>query len=121
MIDEPRGSRFDAAIELLREGREVGYKEIRVRLTGDGATEIALESSWSIQNVTEERAKRDLTVAEALMDELEAAAPAVRDAVRGRRRRLQLIDDYGTGSLLICEIDNSVFRWAPGFGSRGAT
>ncbi len=108
------GSRFELAIELLVSGRSFEFHDVSFRIERDGTLLCTVDSSWGIDNVTLETATRDLEEGRAALDYLVVAAPAFAAAVHGRPVRFELIDDYGSGSVLICTRVSDKLAWAPG-------
>jgi len=58
------GPRFPLAIERLANGHSFTCEGVTFRIDDDGALECAVSSSWSIENVTMERAEADFRRAE---------------------------------------------------------
>ena len=118
VITETKGSRFELALELLRSGRSVVYRGVGISVDVDGTLECSVQTSWRPENVTEASARQDLASAEAAVAELAGASPAFAALIRGRRRRLVLIDDYGMGTVALAHSEGEALHWASSFRPR---
>ncbi len=55
-VFQPNGARFDLALERLRVGSAFSFNDVSFWLASDGCLEIGINSSWRIENTTEETA-----------------------------------------------------------------
>jgi hypothetical protein len=90
-----------AAIELLGEGEQVGWGDIRIRLEGEDVV-VDIESTWHRENTTEETMRRDLETAKRELSELEEAVPPLASLFAGRPRVVRVIEDWSMGWAVIC-------------------
>ena len=109
------GQRFDVALERFLAGQFFGFHQIQLRMLPNGTICCAVDSSWEIENVTAETATTDFEEARDSFDALVAQSPAFASLIQGRLVRYDLVDDYGTGTLLLCSFDGGELAWAPGF------
>jgi hypothetical protein len=102
-LDGPDDPRFPAALELLREGRAIGYRGISISL--DRATVgCSAPASWRPEALTERRALADFDEMQRTINELRRARPEYDAATRARPTRFSLVDDYGTGVVELCHL-----------------
>ena len=113
-VTELHGSRFELALELFRANQPFTFRGVGVGLTSDGALEVRVQSSWRIENSTEETALNDLERANILIDALIEESASFAAAVKGRNRRLVVIDDYGMGAVELCRLVDGSLIWAKG-------
>lgn len=113
-VTELRGSRLEVALDLLRDNQGFTFRGIGVSLASDGALEARVQSSWRIENTTEQTALNDLARATTLIDGLIEESASFAAIVKGRERRLVLIDDYGMGAVELCRLVNGSLTWAKG-------
>jgi hypothetical protein len=70
-ILEPRGQRFEVALELLREGQSFVFDKVTFSLGSGGQLVVAIPSSfWPPENMSEVTALRDLERAKAVAEYL---------------------------------------------------
>ncbi len=111
--DRTHGERFDLAMDRLRSGDGFVCGGVAFRIEAASLV-VEVASSWELQLMTEERARADLDTAVAREKWLRGSSRQFADAVRGLPKKFQLIWDYHTGSLLICELDKGAIRWNHG-------
>lgn len=114
-IDVTSGTRFDLAMERFLSGDTIAFRDIALRIEADGSVHCIVESSWRAENVTLASASDDLAAGDAHLHYLMEASPVFRDAVCGRPVAVDLVEDYGMGSVLICTKRDGRLDWAPGF------
>ena len=119
-ITEPHGPRFELALDRFRDGHAFTLNGVGFWLAPDGALEVSAQTSWFIENVTEQRALDDLDRARRLTDTLIEESPAFASLVKGRPRRYVLIDDYKMGGVVLCRLVDGSLNWSAGMSkSRG--
>jgi hypothetical protein len=70
-ILEPRGARFEVALDLLRDGQSFVFDKVNFSLAANGQLVVGIPSSfWPPQNITEATALRDLQRAKAVAEYL---------------------------------------------------
>lgn len=111
---EPRGSRFDLALERLRAGHAFSFRGAGFWLTPDGYLEVSLNSSWRIEDTTKQTALNDLKRAKDILTDLALESPSFAEIVKAYPQRFILINDYGTGSVELCHLEDGELRWAKG-------
>jgi hypothetical protein len=113
-VDDPSGPRFDLALERLRSGASFEFEDVAFQISEDGALVCVVDSSWEIGNVTESTAASDFAAGQVALEHLLKSSPPFAAAVFGRPVRYELIDHYGTGSVLICSKVGENMTWAGG-------
>jgi hypothetical protein len=114
-IHEPRGSRFALALERLQEGFAFTFRSVGFWIAPDGAIEVRAQTSWFLENITEQTALNDLQKAEDLLNLLEAESSEFASLTQGRLRRYVLVDDYGMGGVELCRLVDGLLVWSKGF------
>ncbi len=100
-IDELVGSRFSAALELLREGGGFSYEGVVFRFDAPGEMHCIVESSWGLAQVSRSTAGDDLDFAASVLQRVQAASPEFSALTQGANCRFELIYDYGGGAILL--------------------
>jgi len=113
-ITEPHGTRFELALERLRDGHAFSFRGVGFWLAPDGSLEMRVQSSWRIENTTEQTALSDLENARNLLDALIKESLSFGSLVKGRARHFVLIDDYGMGAVELCRLVDGSLIWAKG-------
>ena len=109
-VEAPQDSRFDLALEVFEEHGTMQFRDLYLDRRR-GELEVSLESSWSIENTTRERADIDLQRARQNIEALREASPRFAQLVRGLNQRIVLFYGYGMGGVNICEETASGVRW----------
>ena len=102
-LDSPDDARFPAALELLREGRAIGYRGISISLD-EAAVRCCAQASWRPEALTSQRAFADFDRMQKTIEELRKVRPDFDAATRARPARFSLVDDYGTGVVELCHL-----------------
>ncbi len=113
-ITEPHGSRFEVALERLRDGHAFTFRGVGFWLAPDGSLKVRVQSSWRLENATGQTALSDLDRAKNLLDALIKESPSFASLVKERARRFILIDDYGMGAVELCRSVDGELIWAKG-------
>jgi len=100
-VDDLKAARFELALERLRSGRSFEFEGITFRFEEDGTLVCEVCSSWRSEHVTPATAVADLERCRSVLRHLLDASGSFSSSVLGRRVRHDLIDDYGTGSILL--------------------
>jgi hypothetical protein len=109
-VDEPAGGRWDLALDLLRRGQPVSLGQITFRRVDASSVEAAVASAWVPMDLTEERARGELRLAQVRVDEL-CLDEGFRDAVGGSPIDVVLVHDYETGNLPLCRMGADDVEW----------
>lgn len=112
VVEAASGRRFDLALERFLEGRPFEFREISFAMAADGTVLVGVDTSWSAENVTLERATADLALAQAALHELVSTSSAFASAVGGHPILFELVEDYGNGSVLLCTLDKGRLTWS---------
>jgi hypothetical protein len=111
---EPHRPRFELALERLRDGDAFSIDGVKFWLAPDGHLEVSVESSWRIENTTEQTALADLQRAMNLVNDLVAKSSSFAAVAKAHSQRFILIHDYGTGSVELCRLVGGKIVWAKG-------
>lgn len=115
-ILEPRGQRFEVALELLQEGGSFTFDGVRFSLTPDGLLEVAIQlSRWPIENLDQQIASSDLRRAESVADYLAAESPTFDEIYRKYPHLFILLNYFGRGGEIeVARLVNGGVVWATG-------
>jgi hypothetical protein len=102
--------RWDAALDLLRDGRRMVFEGIGFQLAGSDRIVVTAESGSS--DVTREKAAQAFEQGSAALEMLEVQDARFAELVAGRRVKFELIYDYGMGAILLAERDGDNTRLA---------
>ena len=86
------------------------FRGLVLRLDKD-EVRVDVVSSWQIDRITDESARRDLSQAADVLSCLLTDSPDLRTLVGARRPRFTLLADYHTGAIAICELAGKQFSW----------
>ena len=89
--------RFDVAVELLREGGSFTFDGVGLSLTPEGLLVAAVESSYSIENTSEQTALIDLRRARTVADYLAAKNSMFRAIYEQHQHVIMLVNYFGHG------------------------
>ena len=115
-ILEPRGQRFEVALELLGEGGSFIFDGVRFSLTPDGLLEVAIQlSQWPIENLDEQTASSDLRRAESVADYLAVENPVFDETYRKYPHLFILLNYFGRGGEIeVARLVDGGVVWAAG-------
>ena len=111
---EPQDPRFELALEGLRDGDAFSFDDVSFWLAPDGHLEVSVESSWRIENTTEQTALADLQRATNLFNDLVLRSPSFALIAKVHPQRFSLIHDYGTGSVELARLVYGKIAWTNG-------
>lgn len=119
-VDVVGGPNWAAFVAILSQGGYVSYRGVGLTLGEPqkgggrrlGVVRAEIVSEWQSQNLTEARAMAELEHGKAVTEELVAESADVRDLVRDHGVQYELIEDYGTGSLLIAREKGGNLEWS---------
>jgi hypothetical protein len=100
-VDDIEGARFDLALERLRSGHTFEFEGITFRFEEGDTLVCEVCSSWASEYVTSATASADLERCRSVLRYLLDASDSFSSSVVGHRVRYDLIEDYGTGSILL--------------------
>ena len=118
VVESPSGHRFDVALSRLVAGHTFAFEHICCSLLPNGVLACSIDSSWSPENVTVETATSDFAGASASLNALLAGSEKFAALARGKPTQFELIDDYGSGTVLLCTLSRGDLVWSPGFPKR---
>ena len=111
-VDEPRGQRWKLGLERLTAGDPVVVRGVRLWLDEPGVVRVEVASAWSdARRLTEDVARGELVRAKGKVEDLLRDA-AVNEVVGDRALRYELVNDYDTGTTLICTLTGDQLEWA---------
>ncbi|MGI8495267.1 MAG: hypothetical protein ACR2L1_08150 [Pyrinomonadaceae bacterium] len=113
-VTEVNGSRFNLALERFKEGYLFNFCGVVFNLSSDGYLDVSVQTSWLMENTTEETALEDFKIANTLTDTLIKESPSFAKLVDNLPRRFSLIDDYKTGAVELCRSAENKIHWAKG-------
>lgn len=94
-VDEPTGARWNAAVQLLREGRAIVYQGVALSLAEPGIVVVEVPAWVEVADMPESIASRDLANAEDLIAGLQRESDFAK-VTFGRRIEVRLVDEsYG--------------------------
>jgi hypothetical protein len=115
-LDDSHDTRFGAALEMLRDGRRIGYHEISIGLGAD-VLDCCAAANWNASSLTEEHALAQLTEMVQIIDDLERSRPDFALIVGSRRKEFSLVRDYGSGIVELCRLEGGR-AMGPGIATR---
>jgi hypothetical protein len=117
-VDDPEGPRWRDALRLLADGDfvlPIVVCDVGLSLDQPGKLVASVESTWSLDNVTGDTARRDLTRAQSVVAALIESSPEFAALVAGRTLEYHLIHDDGMVSIGLCSMDAAGdLLWQPG-------
>jgi hypothetical protein len=112
-VDELVGSRFAAALELLREGGGFSYEGVVFQFDAPGEMRCIVESSWGLPQVSRSAAGDDLDFAASVLERVQVASPEFYALTQGANYRFELIYDYGGGAILLASRQGDQLTMSP--------
>jgi len=113
-VNETSGSRFELALQRLQEGRPFILDRVAFRIADEGFLECAIQSSWQIDNLTDQRARDDFAHAKKVLKHIVTNAIAFASLIENRPVVYTIIDDCGMGCAKLCQLDGDTICWADG-------
>ena len=110
-VGEPSGSRWELALDLLRQGESFSLGPVTFRRIDSRTVEAAVASTWQFDRVTEESAAKDLREAKAWVEQLVATDEPFRRAVGESSIDYFLVDDYEIGYWKLCRLVDNDIEW----------
>jgi hypothetical protein len=111
---EPNTQRFDVALELLREGKTFTFDGVSFRIAADGSLQVSVQTSWRIENTTEQTALSDLERAKKVLAHLTLESVAFKRIIEGRRQCFSLGYDCGKSGVELARLVDGKLVWAKG-------
>ena len=117
-VDTVNGPNGRAALELLRDGHVIVYQGVGFQLADfsePGPLTLCpltpltarIATQWALGNLTKSRASRSLQ-GQAIVQALIADSGDIRQLVEDRGLRYELVNDYGTGAILLATLSSEV-------------
>ena len=117
-IEEPDGERFELALDQFERGQFFVFLGCGLGIV-DGALQMRVPSEWEPDSITRERATQELSRAARNLLRLRSESPRFAALTEGLPEQIILLDDYGTGGIELCELNQGVFEWRAGCPKRG--
>jgi len=111
---EPNTQRFEVALELLREGKAFTYNGVSFWIAPDGSLRVSIDTSWRIENTTEQTAFSDLRRAQEVLAHLARESVAFKSIIDGRPQSLSLSYDCGKRGVELARLVDGKLVWAKG-------
>ena len=109
---ELNSMRFEAALELLREGKSFEFSNADFYLDKrNKIIEIRSITSWELQNLTEQRALEEIERGRIIFNYLIDESPKFAEIIKFYQPRFSLIHDNGTGAVEICYLSENKITW----------
>lgn len=113
-VSEPNTQRFEVALELLREGSSFTFDGVSFSIAPDGSLHVNVDSSWHIENITEQTALNDLERAKKVLAYLVRESSAFASMVEGRQQQFHFGYDAGKSGVELARLVDSKLVWAKG-------
>ena len=104
-FEDPKGQRFQAAMELLSDGKSVVYRGISLRLIDANEFDLAVIWTPTVGNLDEERAREVIASAERDIEELKDLSPDFARIVKRRSSRCSIILWDGMSYSELCRLE----------------
>ena len=113
-VSETNTQRFDVALELLREGRSFTFDGVSFWIAPDGSLQVSIDTSWRIENTTEQTALSDLERAKNVLAQLVRESVAFKSITEGRPQEFSLGYDCGKSGVELARLVEGKLVWAKG-------
>jgi hypothetical protein len=113
-VSEPNTQRFVVALELLREGKAFTFDGVSLRIATDGSLQVSVDTSWCIENTTEQTALSDLGRAKNVLAHLAHESAAFKSIIEGRPQCFRLGYDCGKSGVELARLVDGKLVWARG-------
>lgn len=111
---EPRGLRFERALETFLTGRGVVFRGVNFWLAPDGYLEVRVHPDWRVDRDELQGSMGELCFARSVAEEISSQSRRFASAVEGMPWRLVKLDESGTEVLcLYCPGEEKVI-WSIG-------
>jgi hypothetical protein len=111
-VDDTTGARWELALERLRAGDTIIFRDVSVSIREDALLLALIQSRWTTAaEQTPERARADIARAEHIVEDLLAESSAFAELVADRQIEYHTIDDYGMGAIWLAELRGDRFTW----------
>jgi hypothetical protein len=113
-VTELNCRRFEVALELLLEGSSFTFEGVSFWIAPDGSLHVNIDSSWQIENITEQTALNDLERAKNVLARLVRESPAFANIVEGRQQHFHFGYDAGKSAVELARLIDGELVWAKG-------
>jgi hypothetical protein len=118
-IHSTDGARFELAIDRLEEGNTIVFRGFGFSI---GSTvEVRVPCSRAPENVTADRARADISLAEEAFLEFGANSERFAQLTGGKPPIFILLHDYGMGAIELCRKTGCGLEWAEGYPKKPST
>ncbi len=109
------GPRYKLALEQLRSGNAVNFRELNIWLDNQQKImEVRVRSSWDIRNITSLTAASDLEHGKNTFRRLLEESEEFASLIEGYTLDFLLVNDYGSGMVEVARLSGSDVVWAKG-------
>lgn len=98
---EPRGLRFERALERFFGGRSMAFCGVNFWLAPDGYLEVRVHPDWRVGRDDDQRSLDDMSFARGVSEEISAGSPRFASAAGNLPWRFVKLDETGTGRLSV--------------------
>ena len=113
-VSEPNTQRFEIALERLSEGESFTFDGVSFWMPPDGSLQVSVDTSWRIENTTEQTALVDLERAKNVLTHLAHESAAFKKLIEGRRQDFSLGYDAGKSGVELARLIDGKLVWAKG-------
>lgn len=111
---EPRGLRFEQAMQEFLEGRGTVFRGVNFWLAPDGYLEVRVHPDWRVDRDESQRGLDDLCFARSVAEEISSHSQRFASAVEGLPRRLVQLDESGTEVIYLYYPEENKVIWSLG-------
>ncbi len=113
-IEKPEGERFELALDQFAQGQFFIFLGSGLGIV-DGSLQMRVPSEWEPDSITPQRATQELDRAVHNLAGLRSASPRFAALTDGLPEHIVLLYDYGSGGIELCELNQGVLEWRPGY------
>lgn len=111
---EPRGRRFEEALENFLGGKGITFRGVNFWLTPDGYLEVRVHPDWRVNRDESQRSLDELRFSRSVADEISSHSQRFASAIEGLPLRIVKLDERGTEMIfLYCPEEDKVI-WSLG-------
>lgn len=111
---EPRGSRFEAALECFLDGKGMTFRGVNLWLAPDGYLEVRVHPDWRVDRDESQRSMGELCFSRCVVREISDKSPGFASATAELPWRMVKLNKSGTETIyLYCPEEGKVI-WSLG-------
>ena len=116
-VTEVGTQRFNAALELMREGQSLNFNDVYFYLGNEGILDVSVDASKIIEEITKDSASEDMERAVATMSYLKDNSSEFAFIVKDYKPEFVLFSNYGTGVVELARLVGDKIVWSHGLPS----